>query len=55
MQRAIEGGDLVDGIMPSGQVQGLIAEQTNAAQVIERTVAEARLTISRAAEQLAEA
>ncbi|XOV85362.1 MAG: NAD(P)H-dependent flavin oxidoreductase [bacterium] len=55
MRRALVDGDHKTGIQPVGQVQGLIAEQTNAAQVIERTVAEARLTISRAAEQLAEA
>jgi NAD(P)H-dependent flavin oxidoreductase YrpB (nitropropane dioxygenase family) len=42
MQAAVEGGDTEVGIMPAGQVSGIVHEIESAAHVVQSMMAEAR-------------
>jgi NAD(P)H-dependent flavin oxidoreductase YrpB (nitropropane dioxygenase family) len=49
MRSATEEGDLEQGALPVGQVQGLIHDEPTVAEVIERMVTEARQVQSKVA------
>ena len=52
IRRATEEGDLEKGVLPVGQVTGLLHDEPTVAEVIARIVAEAKATQERLASRL---
>jgi len=52
MRLATEEGDLENGLLPVGQVQGLVHDEPSVAEVMERTIAEAKAVQGKVAEMV---